>query len=299
MKKPVKKVELFLDSGAYSAWSQGKKISIDEYITFIKKHEDVIDVYANLDVIGDPKASWMNQMKMEKAGSNPLPVFHYGEDVKWLKRILNRGYDYIGLGGMVHITTDKLFQWLNYLFSSWLTDKEGMPIVKVHGFGMTSVSLMIEFPFYSVDSTSWILNSRLGYIFVPRYRQGKWIYYEPAHKIAVSNRNPKLKERGKHFNNLNPIEQKTVLNYIHEQGYKIGRSEFKMVDQNHKLARNERWVGKNPKNKNDLRMLEIIIESGISNTNELRDEMNIVYFVDLEKNLPEWPWAFKPRRASI
>ena len=37
------KVELFLDSGAYSAWSQGSPIDINNYIDFIKENIDVID----------------------------------------------------------------------------------------------------------------------------------------------------------------------------------------------------------------------------------------------------------------
>ena len=40
-----KKVELFLDSGAYSAKSQGVIINIQDYIKFIKENKDVISVY--------------------------------------------------------------------------------------------------------------------------------------------------------------------------------------------------------------------------------------------------------------
>ena len=57
----MKKINLFLDSGAYSAWSKGVTIDIDEYISFIKKNIKYITVYANLDVIGDPEATYRNQ----------------------------------------------------------------------------------------------------------------------------------------------------------------------------------------------------------------------------------------------
>ena len=39
-------------------------------------------------------------------------------------------------------------------------------------------------------------------------------------------------------------------------------------------------------------MIEIIEEIGISNTYQLRDEINIIYFLDLEKNMPSWPRPF-------
>ena len=43
--------EIMLDSGAFSAWNAGKQIDIDKYIEFIRDNN--IDVYFNLDVIGD------------------------------------------------------------------------------------------------------------------------------------------------------------------------------------------------------------------------------------------------------
>ena len=54
----------------------------------------------------------------------------------------------------------------------------------------------------------------------------------------------------------------------------------------------EKWFEKKPEDKNQERTVEIIIEPGISNKYQLRDEMNIIYFLDLEKSLPKWPWAF-------
>jgi len=289
----TRKVELFLDSGAYSAWSQGKEINIQDYIQFIKDHQDVIDVYANLDVIGDPQGTWNNQMIMEKAGLSPLPVYHYGEDVKWLKRILGRGYPYIGLGGMVPISTTDLTKWLDDLFGNYLTDPDGMPLVKVHGFGLTSLRLMLRYPWWSVDSTSWVLTGRMGSIFIPRFRNGNWIYDEDSWKIIVSNRSPQSKEAGKHITTMTKLEKEILLKYIHEKGYSLGISEYKWVDQSYELAENERWADKKPADKKAKREVEIIVEAGVSNKYQLRDEMNILYFIDLEKSMPAWPWAFK------
>jgi hypothetical protein len=293
MQEAKKRVELFLDSGAYSAWSQGKEINIDEYISFIKENKEVIDVYANLDVIGNAEATWNNQMRMEKAGLKPLPVFHYGEDLKWLKRILDQNYGYISFGGMVPISTGDLIHWLDQLFKIYICDPDGMPHTKVHGFGLTSLRLMLRYPWYSVDSTSWVVTGRMGSIYIPKYKGGKWIYDEDSWKIAVSNRSPNTKEAGKHITTMSPMEKKILLNYIHEKGYQLGSSEYKIVDQGYELAENERFCDKKPSDKKEKREVEIIVEPGISNVYQLRDEMNILYFLDLEKSMPEWPWAFK------
>ena len=71
-----------------------------------------------------------------------------------------------------------------------------------------------------------------------------------------------------------------------------------MVSQDHKLSDNEKWASKKPKDKNQKRELEIIIEEGISNIYQQRDELNIVYFQDLEKSMPEWPWKFKKTTSN-
>lgn len=126
--KKQNKVDLFLDSGAFSAWSQGVEIDIQEYISFIKEHEDIIEVYANLDDITSPQRTWDNQKIMEKAGLRPLPTFHYGEADEWLLRYLDAGHDYIALGGMVPISSDHLNTWLDRLFTKYLCSPMGSPI---------------------------------------------------------------------------------------------------------------------------------------------------------------------------
>ena len=292
-----KKVELFLDSGAFSAKSQGVEINLKEYIQFIKENESVINIYANLDVIGDAEATWKNQQKMERVGLHPMPCFHYGEDLKWLKLYLDK-YDYIALGGMVRGGTDLLIRWLDPLFANHLCDSAGIPKVKVHGFGLTSLPLMLRYPWFSVDSTSWVVTGRMGSIYIPRYRSGEWLYDEQSWKIAVSNRSPNQKEAGQHISTLTPGQRQILLNYIHDKGYVLGKSDFKKVEQSHELAENERWAEKKPTDKYAQRELETIIEPGICNKYQLRDEMNIIYFLDLEKSMPAWPWAYKAKEIQ-
>jgi len=287
------KVDLFLDSGAYSAKTQGVKINISEYIQFIKDHQDILGAYANLDVIGNAAGTWENQRTMEKAGLSPLPVFHQGEDERYLKRYLKR-YDYIALGGLVGSSTKVIEAWLSRIFKDYICDEKGWPIVKVHGFGLTSFPLLIRYPWYSVDSTSWVITGRLGSIHIPRYRGGKWIYDELAWKIAVSNRSPSSKEAGKHITTLTPKEKEIFLSYIHSKGYQLGSSSFRKEPQTYQLKDNERWSEKKPADKAAKRQVECIEEPGICNQYHLRDEMNIIFYLDLEKSLPEWPWQFTP-----
>ena len=271
------KVDLFLDSGAFSAWNKGAVINIDEYIDFIQEHKNALTVYANLDVIGDPVGTWKNQEYMEKRGLSPLPVFHTAfENESWLKKYIDKGYAYIALGGMAggDISTETIIRKLDILFPKYLCDKNGMPKIKVHGFGITSIPILIRYPWYSVDSTSWVLTGRFGGIFVPKKKNGAYDYLQIPHKINVSNRSSAIKDAGQHITTLSKIEQNEILQYLEERGYCLGESSF------------------------DEEGTETIITEGVSNAYMKRDEVNIIYFLDLEKNLPKWPWAFKLKSSK-
>jgi len=295
------KVDLFLDSGAYSAMSQGAEIDIQEYIKFIKEHEHLLNVYVNLDVIGDKikgpgidsaEATLKNQKIMEEAGLNPMPVFHRGEPLEYLQHYVDN-YDYIGLGmGRAIGNTDQLPLWLDTVFGNIICGGDGYPKVKVHGFGMTSLKLMLRYPWYSVDSTSWALTGGMGSIFVPRYKNGEWIYDENPWKVVVSSRSPKAAFDRTYIHNMPPRKKQIILDYIHSKGYELGESEFKMVDADYEPSVNERWAANKSDIINGERLIEVFTKPGISNLYTKRDELNIIYFQDLEDTFKTYPWPF-------
>lgn len=150
----------FLDSGAYSAYTQKKVINLDAYINYIKRNKAKIDYYANLDEIYNPEKSKENLLKMEAEGLNPLPVYHYGEPFDIFRKMCEK-YEFIALGGMVPISTKNLTLWLDEVFQ-YICNKDGTPSKKIHGFGMTTLELLKRFPWFSIDSVSPILTAAMG-----------------------------------------------------------------------------------------------------------------------------------------
>jgi hypothetical protein len=207
----------FLDSGAYSAWSKGTAIDIDEYVAFIKANIEHIEVYASLDVIpGVPgrsasskeredaaEQSWLNYLYMKSEGLDPLPVYHYGEDFKYLERMLEYGCTYIGIGGLVSIPGGLRRAWLDRVFKR-LTDTEGLPIVKTHGFGMTAIPLVFRYPWYSIDSTTWIQITANGGVYLPALVDGQFVFDRVPASVTVSTRNPKQSDSGKTAATMSP-----------------------------------------------------------------------------------------------
>ena len=169
----MEKISIILDSGAYSAWRSGKPIDLDKYCDYLLANLDWITHYVALDVInpGNPeeaaKASFENYNYMRKRGLDPMPVFHVGEDISWLERMLEAGATYIGLSASSLVSRNQVDDWYSLAWSH-LTDRSGVPIIRAHAFGEGRQSSLVKFPWQSADSTSWIYTAqRTGQITLP------------------------------------------------------------------------------------------------------------------------------------
>ena len=205
--------KIFLDSGAFSMFTQGVEIPLEEYADYVRTHQDIVDVASVMDGIGDPQKTYENQLLLEDMGISVLPCFHYGEDTRYLEYYLAR-YKHITLGGMVPISTPELYKWLDFIWENFLTDAQGYPTHKVHGFGLTVTDLMKRYPWYSVDSTSWVLTGSFGAIFA-RTDEGR------EFRLAISEHSPTRHTQDKHFDNLSPIDKKTVGDLIESRGHSV------------------------------------------------------------------------------
>lgn len=210
--------QVFLDSGAFSMWSLGAKVDIQAYCDYIKKYEDIIrkddrSILASvMDAIGDPLGTYRNQLAMEALGVRPLPCFHFGEDTRYLEYYI-ANYDYITLGGMVAQSTQALKPWLDEIWGKFLTDSSGRPRLKVHGFGLTTLSLMQRYPWYSVDSSSWVQIAKVGgMLLLPSGRV-----------MNVSNQSPNRKVEGQHITTLTPLQRAAVERKLQSEGVDLDR----------------------------------------------------------------------------
>ena len=160
--------EIFLDSGAFTAETQGIHIELKDYIAHIKENITNLKVYANLDVIYNAEKTYENYLAMGAEGLNPLPVYHQGEDKKFLLDYLENS-DYIALGGLVGSGRSILEPFLDNCFS---IIKNYWP-KKIHGFGINALWALKKYPFYSIDSTSWMPGGRYGSIYSsPKISEG-------------------------------------------------------------------------------------------------------------------------------
>ena len=195
--------KVFIDSGAYSAWSKNKPIDVDDYIKFINENTDKFTLFASVDDIPgelrrkptlweqreSPAKSWHNYLYMReqvKDKDKLLPVFHIGEDFRHLQNMLDATFNgehipYIGLGGTVGLACTVKEDWYKQCFK--IIQQSSNANVKVHAFGMTNLEILENYPFESADSTTWLMAAINGELCTKygRICVSQQVQHKPSH----------------------------------------------------------------------------------------------------------------------
>lgn len=163
-----------LDSGGFTARKQGTPIDVKKYSDYINKFD--VKLAFNLDTM-DVKETLDNQKYLEKnTKAYIIPVYHFSEFInpkhKGLLKEYAKEYPYIGLGGTAEgatsVTNNKL------AFFDFCFHTVGIKN-KIHGLAVTSNTLMKRYPFYSVDSTSWLSSLSFGKFM--QFKDGEFISF--------------------------------------------------------------------------------------------------------------------------
>lgn len=185
--------KLLIDSGAHSAHTKGIELDLEEYIGFVNDNIDKMTLYVQVDKIPGtyrkpktqqdwleaPKLSWENYLYMREKSKDPsklVPVFHQGEDFKWLRNLCDYTFSdgshipYIGLSPRGDVSLKAKYDFCAECFS--VIQRSSNPTVKTHAFGATSLEMLEKLPFTSADSTTWVLVSAFGQVWMPNCISG-------------------------------------------------------------------------------------------------------------------------------
>jgi hypothetical protein len=180
--------KLLVDSGAHSAHTKGIQLDLEEYIGFSNEHMDKITLYVQVDKIPGvylmpktpkdfteaPELSWENYLYMREKSKDPdklIPVFHMGEDMKWLRNMCDYRFSdgshipYIGLSPRGDVSLQAKYDFSAECFG--VIQSSTNPKVKTHAFGATSLEMLEKLPYTSADSTTWVLVSAYGQVWMP------------------------------------------------------------------------------------------------------------------------------------
>ncbi len=157
-KEPSSGFTLLLDSGGFVARTKGVPINLDNYISYINRHK--IQFAFNLDT-NDLAETLANQARLIKETEcYIIPIYHLSDYIQ-NRELLDdfiKDFPYISVGGVAGENSAVSMQeeFYRYVFSKTM-DK-----TKVHGLGITAQPMLERYPWFSVDSTSWLAVGRFG-----------------------------------------------------------------------------------------------------------------------------------------
>ena len=208
--------KVIVDSGAFSAWTKGITLDVDEYISWINERSEDIYLFGQIDSIPGTRTgygkgktpkqaaseTWDNYLYMRRFLKNPdslLYTFRVGEPFEFMQKACNykdergRPIPYIALGGMVGKPYTVRDNFLRKCFS--VIRNSDNPNVSVHAFGMTDFSLCEKYPITSADSTSWIMVGAMGNIMT---------------NFGTVNISSRGESSVRNYKNLTPSEKKVI-----------------------------------------------------------------------------------------
>lgn len=144
--------DLTIDSGAFTAWRQGKPIDLGRYIDWLLCDAPPFSHAIALDVIGDAEASvrnWRHMLELAPSlAPRLMPVWHEGDPEEHLEEYAARA-PIVGLGRIEGRRSEqKTFAFYDEAFNA-------QPDGRFHALGNASPTTLEPYPFASFDSTGW------------------------------------------------------------------------------------------------------------------------------------------------
>jgi hypothetical protein len=139
---------LWIDSGAFTAYTTGKPVTVSEYADHLERTRGAWDYAFTLDVIGDHAASMRQTDELIGRGYPVVPIFTYGTPLAEF-RALCRDYGYVGCGGLVGLDPRRAARYLRTV--THIADEHG---TAVHALGVAGRKTVIQSRVWSADSSA-------------------------------------------------------------------------------------------------------------------------------------------------
>jgi hypothetical protein len=140
--------QLMIDSGAFTAHSKGRQISLDAYADYLQRWAGCWDHAITLDVIGDPAATRANTRKLHAKGIPVMPVFTRGNTLADFDAMV-KDSGYVCVGGLIGYPQTAIVQRIGMLQRRAQSAGGG-----IHALGVGSVTNIRKARPYSSDASS-------------------------------------------------------------------------------------------------------------------------------------------------
>jgi hypothetical protein len=151
---------LYLESGGYAVRNGRAKVSLAEYLEFLKRHGHLFDRFTSFDdKHNDLSHNFSNLTYLKKnlsdISNRLIPVLHEPEDYfQEIKRLSDHGFDYVAIGTPRKIQ-DRVFE----------QTKKELPGMKIHLLGKLNRQILTKHQPHSADASSWLRAAVYGTIY--------------------------------------------------------------------------------------------------------------------------------------
>lgn len=215
---------LLLDSGAFTAWSKGHEVVLDDLIAVYDEmmnanyHRAKNIWLISLDKIpgspgrtADPaeiaeccRISDVNfEILKRRYGDRVLPVFHQGEPSSRLHEVCDMA-EFICVSPRNDLHESQRVRWSAETHAL-------IPGKMTHGLAATGYQMMHTVPWFSVDSASWIFCATNGAILMNHRMK----------VLQMSDQSSSQKTTDQHFKTLPEIAQRAFRNFVESRGFTI------------------------------------------------------------------------------
>lgn len=223
-----KKVHIMFDSGAHSIHvlnratkSRGKKavvkqsLDLDQlqrqmykrYITYCHANKSKWEFFVTLDFLRDQNVIYKMQKQFLKDGLKPMPVVHGESNIDyWIKKHADMGHRYIALGGASFHRGS-----INFYFDTAFNIAEKLGL-EYHGLAFTSLKYITQWPWKSVDSSTWSRCAAFGQLVLPDFKSLRF------YNIHVSEKGCDVKSS---YNKMSKYHRDRLTSMLKDHGFDI------------------------------------------------------------------------------
>ena len=221
--------EIILDSGAFTAWSKGDHITVQEVaenfhraMNYFNGQVDKIWLI-NLDVIPGSRGNTATLDEIKKAmadsdvnqkrlqdyfGDRVLPVFHQDEPWERLDEVMALACDknYICVSPRNDLHESYRRPWAQLIHRK-------VPGYRTHGLATTGGPMLLSVPWHSVDSATWIHTAAHGNIGFEVNSRLKW--------MAIGPKSKRQSVLDQHYESMSPERQDHWKAMVESRGFTI------------------------------------------------------------------------------
>ena len=144
---------------------------LEGYIRFCRERRKQFDFYVNFDYVQRCADIYTVYRKMRESGLCPVPVYHGDDSIDWFHRYIEEGNRLIGIGW--NPLANSRYHRRKYYDQIFNVVSKLTTRIYLHGFACTGTDAL-NYPWYSVDSTTWLKAAANGGILILKPRgQGR------------------------------------------------------------------------------------------------------------------------------